>query len=69
MHHYGIEVANYAQGVKDMESGGFSVVQGGRHNETKFAYFDTTGTIGALTEIVYLQPEEKAFMKTLKHKK
>jgi len=69
MHHYGIEVANYAQGVKDMESGGFSLVQGGRHNETKFAYFDTTGTIGALTEIVYLQPEEKAFMQTLKHKK
>jgi len=24
--------------------------------------------IGALTEIVYLQPEEKAFMQTLKHK-
>src|SRR5580704_13177995 len=43
--------------------------QGGMHNETRFAYFDTTGTIGALTEIVYLQPEEKAYMHSLKHKK
>jgi catechol 2,3-dioxygenase-like lactoylglutathione lyase family enzyme len=69
MHHYCAEVDNYAQGVKDMEARGFTLVQGGRHNETRFAYFDTTGVIGALTEIVYLQPEEKAFMQTLKHKK
>jgi hypothetical protein len=69
MHHYGIEVPNYAQGVKDMQSRGFTLVQGGRHNETRFAYFDTTGVIGALTEVVYLQPEEKAFMLTLKQKK
>ena len=51
-----------------MESCGFPLVQSGRRNETGFAYFDTTGMIGALTEIVYLQPEEKAFMQTLKHK-
>jgi methylmalonyl-CoA/ethylmalonyl-CoA epimerase len=69
IHHYGIEVPDYAQGVKEMESAGFTLVQGGRHNETRFAYFDTTGVIGALTEVVYLQPEEKAFMLTLKHKK
>jgi methylmalonyl-CoA/ethylmalonyl-CoA epimerase len=69
MHHYAIEVANYAQGVKDMEGRGFALVQAGRHNETKFAYFDTTASIGALTEIVYLQPEERAFMHGLKHKK
>ena len=37
----------YAQGVKDMEARGYSLVQGGRHNETRFAYFDTTGVIGA----------------------
>lgn len=52
-----------------MESRGFALVQSGRHNETRFGYFDTTGVIGALTEIVYLQPEEKAFMQTLKQKK
>jgi methylmalonyl-CoA/ethylmalonyl-CoA epimerase len=69
MHHYGIEVPDYGSGVRDMEASGFALVQGGRHNETRFAYFDTTGTIGALTEIVYLQPEEKAFMQGLKHKK
>jgi catechol 2,3-dioxygenase-like lactoylglutathione lyase family enzyme len=62
MHHYGIEVPDYGKGVREMEAGGFALVQGGRHIETRFAYFDTTGTIGALTEIVYLQPEEKAFM-------
>jgi methylmalonyl-CoA/ethylmalonyl-CoA epimerase len=69
IHHYGAEVSNYAQGVKEMESQGYELVQGGRHNETRFAYFDTTGVIGTLTEIVYLQPEERAFMHSLKHKK
>jgi methylmalonyl-CoA/ethylmalonyl-CoA epimerase len=69
MHHYGIEVPDYAKGVREMEAGGFALVQGGRHNETRFAYFDTTGTIGTLTEIGYLQPEERAFMHSLKHKK
>jgi methylmalonyl-CoA/ethylmalonyl-CoA epimerase len=69
MHHYGIEVPNYANGVKEMESQGYTLVQAGRHDETKFAYFDTTGVIGTLTEIVYLQPEERAFMHSLKHKK
>jgi catechol 2,3-dioxygenase-like lactoylglutathione lyase family enzyme len=69
MHHYGIEVPDYGKGVREMEASGFALVQGGRHNETRFAYFDTTGTIGALTEIVYLQPEERAFMQGLKHKK
>jgi catechol 2,3-dioxygenase-like lactoylglutathione lyase family enzyme len=69
MHHYGIEVPNYDQGVKDMQARGFTLVQAGRHNETRFAYFDTTPVIGALTEIVYLQPEEKAFMHSLKAKK
>ena len=69
MHHYGIEVANYGASVKEMEAGGFSLVQSGRHNETRFAYFDTTHVIGTLTEVVYLQPEEKAFMLGLKKKK
>jgi catechol 2,3-dioxygenase-like lactoylglutathione lyase family enzyme len=69
MHHYGIEVPDYGKGVREMEASGFALVQGGRHNETRFAYFDTSGTIGALTEIVYLQPEERAFMHGLKHKK
>jgi methylmalonyl-CoA/ethylmalonyl-CoA epimerase len=69
MHHYGIEVANYAHGVKDMETRGFTLIQSGRHNETRFGYFDTTGVIGTLTEVVYLQPEEKAFMEGLKPKK
>jgi len=68
MHHYAIEVPDYAQAVKDMEARGFALVQAGRHNETRFGYFDTTGVIGALTEIVYLQPEEKAFMHSLKAK-
>jgi methylmalonyl-CoA/ethylmalonyl-CoA epimerase len=69
MHHYCIEVPNYEEGVKDMQARGFTLVQSGRHNETRFGYFDTTSVIGALTEIVYLQPEEKAFMHSLKAKK
>lgn len=69
MHHYGIEVPDYAQGVKDMEARGFKLVQSGRHNETRFGYFDTTAEIGTLTEVVYLQPEEKAFLAGLKRKR
>jgi methylmalonyl-CoA/ethylmalonyl-CoA epimerase len=69
MHHYGIEVADYGQAVKDMEARGLKLVQSGRHNETRFGYFDTTAVIGTLTEVVYLQPEEKAFMQGLKRKK
>jgi hypothetical protein len=53
----------------EMEGSGLTLIQSGRHNETRFGYFDTTATIGTLTEIVYLQPEEKAFMQSLKHKK
>jgi Glyoxalase/Bleomycin resistance protein/Dioxygenase superfamily len=68
MQHYGVEVADYAQAVKDMEARGFTLVQSGRHNETRFGYFDTTAEIGTLTEVVYLQPEEKAFMEGLKRK-
>jgi methylmalonyl-CoA/ethylmalonyl-CoA epimerase len=69
LHHYGIEIPKYAEGVKEMEAAGFTLVQSGRHHETRFAYFDTTGVIGTLTEVVYLQPEEKAFMLGLKKKK
>lgn len=69
MHHYGIEVPDYAKAVKDMEARGFTLVQSGRHNETRFGYFDTGAVIGALTEVVYLQPEERAFMHGLKAKK
>jgi len=69
IHHYGIEVADYGKAVKDMEARGFTLVQSGRHNETRFGYFDTTAAIGALTELVYLQPEERAFMHGLKAKK
>ena len=52
-----------------MKARGFELVQSGRNGETRFAYFDTTSVIGTLTEVVYLQPEEKAFMLTLKQKK
>lgn len=69
MHHYGIEVSDYDRGVMDMESRGLRLVQSGRHHETRFGYFDTTGAIGAFTEIVYVQPEERAFLHGLKRKK
>lgn len=69
MQHYAIEVDDYDRGVKDMQARGLALIQSGRHNETRFGYFDTTSMIGALTEIVYLQPEEKAFMHGLKRKK
>jgi catechol 2,3-dioxygenase-like lactoylglutathione lyase family enzyme len=69
MHHYGIEVADYDKGVKEMQAGGYALVQSGRHNETRFGYFDTIAEIGALTELVYLQPEEKAYMLGMKRKK
>jgi len=69
MHHYAIEVPDYSKAVKEMQARGFTLVQSGRHNETRFGYFDTTAAIGALTEVVYLQPDERAFMHGLKAKK
>lgn len=66
IHHYAIEVADFDQGVKDMEARGLTLIQSGRHNETRFGYFDTTAVIGTLTEIVYLQPEEKQYVLSLK---
>jgi catechol 2,3-dioxygenase-like lactoylglutathione lyase family enzyme len=69
MHHYAIEVDDFDRGVTDMKARGLTLVQSGRHNETRFGYFDTLSDIGALTELVYLQPEERAFMHGLKLKK
>lgn len=69
MQHYGIEVADYDRAVADMTGRGFALIQSGRHNETRFGYFDTTPEIGTLTELVYVQPEEKAFLHGLKRKK
>ena len=43
MHHYGIEVSNYAQGVKEMESQGYALVQGGRHRRNALRVFRHNG--------------------------
>jgi methylmalonyl-CoA/ethylmalonyl-CoA epimerase len=66
MQHYGIDVADYDQAVKDMSARGFTLIQSGRNGETRFGYFDTTHVIGTLTEVVYLQPREKERFERLK---
>ena len=52
----------------DMKARGFDLVQSGRNGDTRFAYFDTDGLIGTLTELVYLAPAERAGFERMKRK-
>jgi hypothetical protein len=61
-------VEDYDAAVADMKGPGFALVQSGRNGETKFAYFDTDGLIGTLTELVYLAPAERAGFERMKRK-
>ena len=66
--HFGIMVEDYDAAVADMKERGFTLVQSGRNGETKFAYFDTDGLIGTLTELVNLAPAERAGFERMKRK-
>jgi len=66
--HLGILVENYDEAVADMKARGFSLVQTGRNGETRFAYFDTDDSSGALMEVVYLAPKERAGFEKMKRK-
>jgi catechol 2,3-dioxygenase-like lactoylglutathione lyase family enzyme len=44
----------------------YSVLQSGRFGETIYTYFDTEAAIGAVMEIVYLDPQTKELMARVK---
>lgn len=51
IHHLGwLIVPNLAQTIKDMEKAGFPCLMSGRTYRSRFAYFDTTGTLGTKLE-------------------
>ncbi len=53
LHHLGILVDDYDKAVSEV-SATLPLVQTGRSDTTRFAYFDTIATLGAYTEIVQL---------------
>jgi hypothetical protein len=44
----------------------YPVLQSGRFGETIYTYFDTEAAIGAVMEIVYLDPQTKELMARVK---
>jgi len=68
MQHFGIMVDDYDKAVANMQARGFKLVQTGRNGETRFGYFDTSAVVGALTEVVYLHPQERQGLERLKRK-
>src|SRR6516162_8970532 len=55
------------QGVlAEFRKNGFSVLQSGRFGDALYTYFDTESAIGAVMEIVYLDPRSKELMGRIK---
>ena len=68
MHHLGYFIEDRAQHdqlYKDFASR-HTIVQSGRFGETIYTYFDTEAAIGAIIELVYLDPEAKAMLDRVK---
>jgi methylmalonyl-CoA/ethylmalonyl-CoA epimerase len=68
MHHLGYFIedrAQYDELYKEFAAR-HAIVQSGRFGETLYTYFDTEAAIGAIMELVYLDPEAKALMDRVK---
>jgi long-chain acyl-CoA synthetase len=68
MHHLGYFIedrAQYEDLYKEFATR-HAIVQSGRFGETLYTYFDTEAAIGAIMELVYLDPEAKALMDRVK---
>lgn len=68
MHHLGFfldDRQNYHQALGEFANN-YSVLQSGRFGETLYTYFDTESAIGAVMEIVYLDPIAKELMAKIK---
>jgi hypothetical protein len=68
MHHLGFfleDRQNHDKVFSDFAAN-YSVLQSGRFGETLYTYFDTESAIGAVMEIVYLDPMAKELMARVK---
>jgi methylmalonyl-CoA/ethylmalonyl-CoA epimerase len=52
--------------LEEFRKNGFSVLQSGRFGDALYTYFDTESAIGAVMEIVYLDPRSKDLMARIK---
>jgi methylmalonyl-CoA/ethylmalonyl-CoA epimerase len=52
--------------VAELQKNGFSVLQSGRFGDALYTYFDTENAIGAVMEIVYLDPRSRDLMARIK---
>lgn len=66
VHHLGSLVDDYDAAVADL-SGRLPLVQTGRSDTTRFAYFDTLETLGAYMEIVQLGERDLGLFGHLRH--
>ncbi len=66
MQHIGLRVPDYDAAAATFQAQGFSVVQSGRHGNTRFGYFDTDSKTGAFTEVVYIDPEDWKLFDTIR---
>jgi methylmalonyl-CoA/ethylmalonyl-CoA epimerase len=68
MHHLGYFIEDRAQydRLYNEFAARHAIVQSGRFGETLYTYFDTEAAIGAIVELVYLDPQAKALMERVK---
>jgi hypothetical protein len=65
MQHLGFFLDDHEQHqsvLREFERSGFAVLQSGLFGEASYTYFDTEHAIGAVMEIVYLDPRSKELM-------
>lgn len=67
--HVAFMVEDFDAACADLKAKGFDIVQSGRNGKTRLAYFDTEAAIGTLTELVYIDPPERAHFAELKEDK
>jgi methylmalonyl-CoA/ethylmalonyl-CoA epimerase len=69
MQHLGFfldDPAQHQEVLAEFRRNGFSVLQSGRFGDASYTYFDTESIIGAVMEIVYLDPRSKDLMARIK---
>ena len=69
MHHLGFfmdDLEHYENVLREFGNNGFSVLQSGRFGDALYTYYDTEGAIGAVMEIVYIDPGSRELMARIK---
>lgn len=69
MHHLGFfmdDREHYEKVLREFGNNSFSVLQSGRFGDALYTYYDTEGAIGAVMEMVYIDPRSRELMARIK---